>query len=200
MKSCLRLFALLFVLSFFNQAWALSTPATLQEELELLRQVPRSYEDSGAICEEVARLQVAKSFAEPLYSVVTGIAYGTALRTVGELDIIVFDNNTHKVIRIGEVKCWKKLDEGLVKAKDQRQRFLGYKQSHKITFVRSTSEGKGPYTVDQFEYVKDFVSIAQQGAKGFGFDEELEYSLKDLMTLRQMMILCQEKGECAKAH
>jgi hypothetical protein len=172
--------------------------ASLQDEMEALRDTPRSYVDTGAICEEVARLDVQKEFPKPQYTVINGIAYSGENGTIGELDVVIFDNNTQKVIKIAEVKCWKDLKGGLKKARDQRQRFLSWNKSGKKLKFKSTSDGR-VFPQDQFDYVTEFVSIAQKGATRSGFDAELNYTLPELMQLRQMMMQCQSRGECATA-
>lgn len=53
-----------------------SALAAWSEDFVALRDVARSYEDSGSICEEVARLEVQRDFPAPQYEVHVGIAYG----------------------------------------------------------------------------------------------------------------------------
>lgn len=171
--------------------------ATLQDEMNALKDTPRSYVDAGAICEEVARLDITKEFPKPQYEVLTGIAYSDNNGTVGELDVIVFDNNTQKAIKIAEVKCWKNLKGGLKKARDQRQRFLTYNKSGQKLKFRSTQNGRA-FAQEQFEYATDFISLAQKGSMNSGFDAELNYTLGEMAQLREMMMRCQKEGQCAK--
>ena len=171
--------------------------AGLAEDFEALKPIPRDYTDAGSICEEVARLRVADQYPAPQYKVETGIAYANATRTIGELDVIVFDLNTNKVIKLGEVKCWKDAAGGLRKAKDQRARFLQNVRSSIPLRFMSTSNHQA-YSHDQFRYVNDFISIAQKGTTAVGYDMELEYTLNEFQTLRLKMIQCQKQGECAK--
>lgn len=171
--------------------------ATWSQDFAELKDIPRSYEDSGSICEEVARLEMQRSFPAPQYKVEVGIAYGDGTRTIGELDVVIFDNNLNKVYKIAEVKCWKDLRAGLQKAMDQRARFLKYNRSGKPLYFRSTST-KVAYDKAQFDHVDEFFSIAQKGGTKYGFDVELEYDLKQMHTYRTEMLRCQSKGECAK--
>lgn len=171
--------------------------AGLDEDFAALKSIPRDYTDAGSICEEVARLRVADEYPAPQYKVETGIAYGNTERTIGELDIIVFDLNTQKAIKLGEVKCWKDARAGLVKAKDQRARFLKNVRSNKPLQFISTSTHQ-TYDADQFRHVNDFISIAQKGTTNVGYDMELEYSINELHEFRMKMIQCQKQGECAK--
>lgn len=184
------------IVALFISFSAFAAPS-LDQIVLALKDAPRDYFDTGAICEEVARLELQQEFQTPQYKVLTGISYDNGDGTAGELDVIVFDNNTNKVIKIAEVKCWNKLDAGLVKAKKQRARFLGYRANAKELSFKKTHSTE-TFTKDQFAYVNDFITIGQQGAVARGYDRELEYSLRDLMTLRELMMKCQHDGKCAK--
>lgn len=171
--------------------------ASWSEDFAELKDLPRSYEDYGAICEEVARLDMKKQYPAPQYTVEVGIAYADSDRTIGELDVIVMDNNIQKAILIAEVKCWKDVRGGLKKAHAQRSRFLNNLRSNKKLFFQFTSNNK-PVDAAVFDHVKDFISIAQKGSISAGFDQELQYTLDEMHEHRADMIRCQSKGECAK--
>ncbi len=189
MKLSVFVSALLFSLNLFAANWA--------EDFAALKNIPRSYEDSGAICEEIARLDIQKQFPAPQYVVEVGIAYGDGSRTVGELDIIIFDLNLQRVVRIGEVKCWKSLSGGLEKARDQRSRFLSAIRSNRTVYFKSTSTGQ-MYDQAWFKGINDFITIGQAGAVHSGYDMELGYTLNELQQHRSDMLNCQHQGQCAK--
>lgn len=185
--------AVSFLIAFAVSSFAF---ASWEEDFRELKDIPVSYEAAGTICEEVAAIQTRKEFPEPQYTVVTGIAYGTEKEIIGELDVIIFDNNLQKVFKIAEVKCWKDLNAALEKAKDQRARFLKTVRSNQPLRFFSTST-KESYEQTQFQNVKDFFSIAQKGATQFGFEKELEYTLLEMKAHRYEMIRCQNQGKCA---
>ncbi|KYG61097.1 hypothetical protein [Bdellovibrio bacteriovorus] len=172
--------------------------ATWAEDFELLKDVPRSYEDSGSICEEVARIEVQREYQKPQYDVIVGIAYGNESRVIGELDIVVFDNNLNKVIKIGEVKCWKDMRGGLEKAKEQRARFLKTVRSTANNLRFFSTSTKEAYSPEQFKFVNEFFSMGQKGTVSAGYDKELEYTLKEMHNYRYEMIRCQNRKECAR--
>lgn len=188
----MKLFFLLF-------SFALSTTANAswEEDFAQLKDRPRSYEDTGAICEELARLKFEKIFNNSQYEVVVGIAYGDSRRTIGELDVVVFDRVQRNVLRVAEVKCWKDLDGGLKKAREQRMRFLTNIKSSKPIYFQSTSTDE-LYDTGQFKNVAAFTSLGQKGSKLAGYDDELDYELRELHRPRGEMIRCQDRGECVK--
>lgn len=192
LRGSMKIFVLLLALLSSNTVFA-----SWEEDFELIKNVPRSYEDSGSICEEVARVQVQREFPAPQYNVIVGIAYGDASHVIGELDVVIFDNNIQKVVKIGEVKCWKDLPGGLEKAHEQRARFLKTVRSNKATRFFNTST-KENYSPEQFQFVNEFFSIAQKGSVAQGFDRELEYTLLEMKNHRYEMIRCQHDGKCAR--
>ncbi|WII71184.1 hypothetical protein QJS83_12005 [Bdellovibrio sp. 22V] len=162
-----------------------------------LKNIPRSYEDSGSICEEIARLDLQKEFPAPQYEVIVGIAYGDATRVIGELDVVIFDKNIQKVIKIAEVKCWKDMRGGLQKALEQRARFLKSIRSSKQLVFKSTST-KEVFDAEKFEYVEEFFTMGQKGTVAVGYEREMEYTHKEMQTHRYEMIRCQNQGQCVR--
>jgi hypothetical protein len=177
----------------------LNSFAGLAEDYNTLKNNGKDYSTIGVICEEVTQLRYMEQYPEPAYRVLTGIAYSDKTRTIGELDLIVFDNQTHDVKLIGEVKCWKDAKGGLKKARDQRQRFFSYIHSNKDLTFKWLSHPEEKFVKSQFTENKEFVSISQLGTKAAGFDVELDYTLDELMQMRADIMACQDSGECAKA-
>lgn len=170
--------------------------AGLSEDYHALKNSGKSFEPIGTICEEVTQLRYSEKYPAPEYRVLTGIAYSDKERTIGELDLIVFENQTHNAILIGEVKCWRSPKSGLKKAKEQRKRFLDHVKSSKALVFRWLSDPKEKFTKTQFNKAKEFISVAQLGSKSKGFDVELEYTLEELMQLREDIMRCQDSTEC----
>lgn len=188
MKSFLFLMTV-FVSSTLFASWA--------EDFELLKSRPRSYEDAGAICEEIARLKFERQFNNSNFQIEVGIAYSDTQRTIGELDIVVFDRSKNTVIQVAEVKCWKDMSGGLHKAQEQRARFLKNLHSQKEIHFQSTSTDQ-EYEIEQFLDVSVFTTIGQKGTVQAGYDDELEYDLRELHKMTVDMLRCQDRGECVK--
>jgi hypothetical protein len=184
----------------FSVLLSINSFAGLSEDYHALKNAGKDLTAIGSICEDVTQLRYIEKYPEPQFRVLTGIAYSDKDRTIGELDLIVFDNETHNAILIGEVKCWKDPKSGLKKAKEQRQRFLDYVRSSKALTFKWLTDPKEKFTKTQFNKTSDFISIAQLGAKSKGFDVELEYTLDELMKLREDIMQCQNSGECLKPH
>jgi len=165
------------------------------EIFDQLKDSGEKYEIVGTICEQVARIDLEREYPAPRYVVETGISYGEGARTIGELDVIVFESGG-KAVLVAEVKCWKSLSGGLKKAKVQRARFRDTLKGG--SQFRLWDKSHPSHAPAAFKELKTFVTIAQSGAKAAGYDRELAYSLDDLLAARTLLLSCQNSGECAK--
>jgi hypothetical protein len=173
--------------------------ADLHDEFEALRESGKDFQIVGTVCEEVARLDMLRHYyPDDKYDVITGIAYGNGSRTIGEIDVVVFDESNRKVVHVAEVKCWRNMSRGLRKARDQRQRLQRALASGKQLQFISTSDRTMKFEQEQFHDIREYSAIAQKGAMNVGYEDELDYSLDELMELRRRMIQCQQRGECLR--
>lgn len=179
---------------FFSLA---AVAADITPYFEALKQSGVNYEPDGAVCEQVARVKLSEEFPENDFLITTGVEYNTGENTLGELDVVVVNRSSQKVVMVAEVKCWRNLYNAMDKLKMQRDRFLwNLKQfPHKMNFDSSAGI---PFHVSQFDDVMTFRSIAQQGGLRRGFDVELEFTLSELKELRMKLLKCQSWGECAR--
>jgi hypothetical protein len=171
--------------------------ASWSEDFQEIKNTPRNYTDAGAICEELAKVQFEKEYNKKDFEVVVGIAYGDGQRTIGELDVVVFDRNSKSAVKVTEVKCWADLSGGLHKAHLQRARFLANIDAKKPIYFKSTATLKS-YPQDVFKDVTVFTTLGQKGSVQAGYDAELEYDLNELHRLSSEMIRCQNQGVCAR--
>lgn len=171
--------------------------ADITPYFEALKQSGVNYEPDGAVCEQVARVDLRKEFPEADYIITTGIEYDIGGDTLGELDVVVINRSSQKVVMVAEVKCWRNLYNAMDKLKAQRDRFLWNLRQfpHKMRF--ESHEGLN-VSVNQFSDVTTFRSIAQIGAGRRGFDVELAFTLSELGELRMQLLKCQSWGECKR--
>lgn len=179
-----------FVLLFSSLSLAIPIPQLFEE----LKESGANYAVVGMVCEKVAIIELERTYAPSNYDIINGIVYSDSNRTIGELDVVIIDKKTKDVVLVGEVKCWKDMAGGLSKALDQRKRF----KKNIDNRINLIDGDRRHYSTEQFKHNPKFVAIAQSGSKSVGFDLELENSLNDLMSLRQQLMDCQERGECPK--
>ena len=173
--------------------------AGMAEDFEVLKNEGRDLEATGSICEEVARLRFSEKYPAPDYSVVVGIQYADKTgNTIGELDLVVFDNKTQIAHLIAEVKCYTSPKSGLKKAKDQRKRFMDHVHSPKALQFRWLKDKTKKLTKTQFNKTNNFLFIGQKNTTNVGYQYELPYTLPELMKMRADIMDCQTKGACAR--
>lgn len=172
--------------------------AGLGEDFRDLKESGVDYEVIGAICEQVTRLRYQEEFPANQYEVITGVEYSDGSRTIGELDVVVFEKSSQQVVRVSEVKCWKDFGGAIRKAREQRQRFQNHLRSGKPVYFKVLHGTNYRFKKDNFSMTRDYTAVAQKGAKAAGFDRELPYELKELMQLRQMMLQCQQSRQCKR--
>lgn len=174
--------------------FSLSAFASIESEFEALKNSGEDYRPDGAVCEQVARLDVAEKYPESQYEVTTGIVYGTQSQTIGELDVVVLRKSDGKAVLIAEVKCMRDLSRARKKASDQRERFLRTMQNQPGG-LRLYKKNR-TFEIAQFRDAKEFIAIAQLGAKSYGFEQDLDYTLDEMRMLRQQLLRCQGSGRC----
>lgn len=187
----MKFFATSAIVLFVLNSWA-----GLGEDFRDLRDSGANYEVVGVVCEEVTRLRFQEEFPAPKYGVTTGVEYGDGQRTIGELDVVVYEANTHQVVRVAEVKCWKDNNGAIAKAREQRSRFIRTLQSGRTVYFRSLSS-QIQFRKDHFMRNQQYMAVAPKGSTAAGFERELSYELRELMQLRQMMLKCQSSQQCA---
>lgn len=171
-----------------------ASAAPIQDLFEQLRDSGLNYEVVGTVCEQVSRLELQKAYPPSQFEIINGIEYGDLTRTIGELDVVVFQKSTKKAVLVGEVKCWKDNDAAIEKARDQRKRF-----QKSLSKNIELHDYQNDYDKSQFNQVQKYVAIAPKGASAAGFEIDMENTLSELMQLRKMLINCQSRGECAAA-
>ena len=181
-----------FFVSFGDPSSARETESLLNE----LRSTQEDYSPIGTVCEQAAKIKLREQFPAPNYAIETGVVYGTRSHSIGELDVVVFNRHTHQVTLIGEVKCWQNTHKALHKANLQRRRFF-YTLSTlpKILFYLS-KDRQITYGQEQFSTQIPFVLISQQDHESSGFDIILDYTLDELMEVRDKLLSCQKMGAC----
>ncbi|MGE5086730.1 MAG: hypothetical protein ACM3MG_10550 [Bacillota bacterium] len=184
-----------FVASFLFSSfvWA----GDIQAAFDSIKDSGANLEPDGAVCEQLERVRLQSLYPQDKYIVAGGVEYSLGGDTVGELDSIVLDRNTNKVILLEEVKCWKDFGNALSKAKSQRDRFLSKVAKSPREVVFQSYDGR-TYSVDQFQGDIPFKFVSQAGGVSNGFDVELDWTLRELGKVRMMVLKCQQNGQCAK--
>jgi len=117
-------------------ALGLSFPAyslSYSKAQDLVKDLPLEYldpADHGKLC-EILGVQVMKEL-HPNATVYNGVVYKKKKLSVGELDLVVVEND--RVTDIVEVKCWSNYSKAAHKADVQLDRFSAFSNSCDINF------------------------------------------------------------------
>lgn len=177
---------------------SVQTWADIKDDFEDLKNNGLDYTQVGVVCEEVAKLRFQELYPSPQYSVITGVEYSDQDGVVGELDLVVFENKTAVAVVVGEVKCWNNSSKGIIKAMEQRQRFITNVKSKRALEFKYLKDEDQTFTKTQFNKVEKYHYISQKGTKKAGFDVELPYTLGELMQLREDIMKCQSSRQCTR--
>jgi hypothetical protein len=190
-----------FIVSLFFVSLLFSIQLKAADIAPVFRQLKDSgadYVPIGAVCEQVARLELGREFPQAQYDITTGIIYSNSQRVIGELDVVVFKKADERAVLVAEVKCWRNLQRGHKKASEQRARFLHTLESGQPIDLYLSTKREIIYERDQFNKLPSFISISQKSGTPAGFDRSLDYSLEELMKLRDLLLACQKSGECRR--
>jgi hypothetical protein len=170
----------------------------IAQAFETLKDIGVDLQPTGAICEYIAKAQLEKKYSPEQFQIILGVQYGEERNAVGELDVTIVDLEYQEVIYVAEVKCWKKPRAGLKKAKSQISRFMNYLRGHRVNWMKILAPDYEGTTIDSSYYQNDFEVgyIAQKGSRKSGYTTELEFTLREAMELRSMIMTCQREGDC----
>jgi Holliday junction resolvase-like predicted endonuclease len=169
--------------------------SSVYEDFEKLKTLSQDYTVFGTICEEVARLRLEEKYGKEDYTFKIGIVYHGRGKTLGELDVIIFNKDDNEAIAIVEVKCWKNLHKAAQKANSQLRRFKTNVASGSIDSMESTSDNTA-YDPNQFDESPAYMKMSQIGGIKAGFDMNIGLDLEEVKHLRTKLMLCQDRGYC----
>ena len=169
---------------------AKSTP---ESDFRQLKKVPANYRSFGAVCEQVARLRLQKSYSPDQYKILVGLEYHNSKRILGELDIIVYSKVHRNVVMTAEVKCWKDLEAAAAKARRQLKRFFTTIKNGEKVYFRPLEKTKIKFSKKLFLNSGEMI-ISQKGEGPF--DKHLGLTLNQLKSLRERLIECQKNHLC----
>jgi hypothetical protein len=182
-------------LVFFFLALSLSCTSvfarTMQDAYDHLKGTLPRGATLGMVCEQLAKWKFSEMYPEPKFDVETGIEYrDTTGRTVGELDLVIFDRRTGNVKLVGETKC--KNEHRRKEAKK-----LASRQLHRLrTFLNldpnlsftSTIRRGVRYSVEQFYGYIKYAIILPRSETAHSNVNDLDFSLDQIRGLHRRLV------------
>jgi len=154
-----------------------------------------TFHSHGAVCEQIAKIQMADQYPPDEYEITTGIIYGKAGIIIGELDLVVFDK-THEARMVAEVKCKRRVAAARKEAQLQLERFYNKVVDSDLPIVFYGADGED-YDVRQFDEIEkeDLKTISQlEGEPYFEYTVGLNYD--EVILLWKRLKRCQTSKHC----
>ena len=114
--------------------------------------------------------------------------YQEGPRTVGELDLIVFEQKSGRAVIVAEAKLTDNFKWARRRARTQLYRFQSYLYAGRITdFVQAFNRDR-TVTTNQFQDVGRYVLIGPRGALAAGFDYEVDLTRSEADALQAKLL------------
>ncbi len=158
----------------------------LDRYFEAIRNLPLDYGKVGSVLEAIALVLLQEQYAEPDFAVYTGIQYESRSgRTLGELDIVIWDRKTRRALAVYECKLTRNFQRAGKKSREQLDRFINALARDEIGGMRS-EVGKR-FDPSQFEHVLVYGFIGPHGALDAGWELQIDISREEGDILQAML-------------
>lgn len=141
---------------------------------EALRDLPFDYGKVGSVLEAIACLEFSERFAAPDFGILANVPYESADgRTLGELDLVLFDRRTDRVAAVYEVKLTGNPDQAAKHGRSQLNRLRrALAENRPIRFLRGIG-GAGLRPV-HFDEETRFLLLGGSETRNQGWDVSLD--------------------------
>lgn len=157
----------------------LKNPAENRDELldhymQILRDFDRNYHPIGTVLEVLALKKLRNEYPDH-YKISDSVAYyNESGRTLGEMDLVVYNQRTEEVEKIVEVKLTDDYDRARKKARRQLNRIKRKLRQGKVADFRDMTNPNNDFNVEDFCCVETYVKLSSRGALCHEFDYELD--------------------------
>ncbi|NJL19275.1 MAG: hypothetical protein HC901_03050 [Bdellovibrionaceae bacterium] len=169
-----------------------SRAAHLQACFEKIKDLPFDYGKVGSVLEALAVVDMGARYPAPKYSIRHGVEYQDSTgRTAGEIDLIVWDEEQQRAVRVYEVKLSGNPERAMQTAKEQIKRLKEHVKEGNISrFLDPVDRGR-TYTVEQFRNVEKW---GYYGCKGMDWEEEYDITREEGDILQAKLLLYKRGG------
>jgi len=155
----------------------------------LIRDLDFEYQRIGSLVEALAFVALQRRYPSPRYEVIPNVEYlNEHRRTLGELDLVVYEPGAGRALLIAETKLSRNLPAAGKKATEQLTRFQAHLHNgdiHELICTRSPERILRPA---HFMEVGRYVRIGSQGALQAGFDYEIDLGREEANRLQQWLL------------
>lgn len=167
-----------------------SRQALLEGYLASIQGLDYDYRKVGSVLEALAFRHLERLYPPPRYSVYRSVEYlNAAGRTVGEIDLLLYDHEAHAVIEIFECKISGQPERALRQAQDQLARFRNSLQAREVSrFNSRTRTPSRGWSLADFPQPPKEGFIGGQGTRRFGYTIELDLTREEADILQARLL------------
>ena len=146
-----------------------------QEVYRVLSTLPEvDFNCVGTILEEFAKYKLQEKFSPDRYLVTRSVSYYGSERMLGELDTVIIDRTSKKVVLIGECKLTKNFTRAKQKAQKQLDRIRNTIKKKLLYKLEPSKVGGFQLTPSSFTGKIEYWIIGCRDATKHGFDYEVD--------------------------
>lgn len=174
------------------------TPASDREALlegyyEQIHDLSFRWGDVGSILEAIVYVEFQKRYPEPDYEIIPGTTYhDESGRTLGEIDILVYDRRNDRVLAVYEVKLTGSPGNAGKQANRQLARLKRAIEENTIDRFR-TPEGYEDLGIRDFHGQPQYGKIGSWETKGKGWTHSVDLFREEGDLLQEKILSSQEK-------
>jgi hypothetical protein len=163
--------------------------AVLRHYREQLQPLEFNWRQVGSVLEALGYLELQRLYPAPAFTVFHSLQYHDASgRTLGEIDLLVWDNATEQVIAVYECKISAQPRRVLEHAKEQLDRFRAALRDRTVARFTLTGARARNFSVTDFRALEHFETIGGAGTRSQGYDLEIDLSRDEADELQAMLL------------
>ncbi len=167
--------------------------AHLEACFEKIKDLPFDYGKVGSVLEALAFVDMSARYPAPKCSIRHGVEYQDATgRTAGEIDLIVWDEEKQRAVRVYEVKLSGNPQRATKTAEEQIKRLKDHVRRGNISRFLDPVDRQRKYTVAQFRNVEKW---GYYGCKGMDWEEQYDITREEGDILQAKLLLYNAGGE-----
>ena len=151
-------------------------------------QLDTKWGSTGFVLEALAVNQFDQALNSNEFKTINNLTYqDKAGRTVGELDVIIWNLRENRAVVVYEAAVSDRLHRKAVPSRNQLRRFELALQKHDVAQILHPYDDSWAFTPEQFEQSR-FEVLGSQGAIAAGFDAEVDITFAEAEFLQRKLI------------
>lgn len=154
-----------------------------------IRDLDFNWRQVGSVLEALGYRRLEALFPAPRYAIYHGLQYHDSTgRTLGEIDLLVFDTEANLVAAVYECKISGNPRRALEHAEEQLARFRDALRHHDVARFTPTGGPTRAWIAADFRELRDFRTVGGANTARQGYDLEIDLSRAEADQLQAMLL------------